>query len=99
MENNDKYITILDEAGVETLAEVLFTFENADENYVLMTLVNEFDDVDSLEDEYNVLAYKYEELEDGTIGNLIEIAENDDEAWRVVEEMFNTFETTNFEME
>ncbi len=99
MENNDKYITILDENGVETLAEVLFTFENADENYVLMTLVNEFDDVDSLEDEYNVLAYKYEELEDGTIGNLIEIAENDTEAWRVVEEMFNTFETTNFEME
>ncbi len=99
MENNDKYITILDENGVETLAEVLFTFENAEENYVLMTLVNEFDEVDSLEDEYNVLAYKYEELEDGTIGNLIEIAENDEEAWRVVEEMFNTFEATNFEME
>ncbi len=99
MENNDKYITILDENGVESLAEVIFTFENNDENYVLMTLVNEFDDVESIEDEYNVLAYKYEELEDGTIGNLIEISENDTEAWTVVEEMFNTFESTNFEME
>lgn len=99
MENNDKYITILDDEGNETLAEVLFTFENADENYVLMTLVNEFDDVNSLDEEYNVLAYKYEELEDGTIGNLIEIPENDDESWGIVQEMFNTFETTNFEME
>ncbi len=99
MENNDKYITILNEQGEETLAEVLFTFENADENYVLMTLVNEIEDVDSLEDEYNVLAYKYEELEDGTIGNLIEIPENDEESWTIVEEMFNTFESTNFDME
>ncbi len=99
MEKNDKYITILDENGVESLAEVIFTFESNNENYVLMTLVNEFDDVESIEDEYNVLAYKYEELEDGTIGNLIEISEEDNEAWNVVEEMFNTFESTNFEME
>ncbi len=99
MENNDKYITILDEENNESLAEVIFTFEDRGENYVLLTLVNEFDDVESLEDEYNVLAYKYEELEDGTIGNLIEIPESDEESWQVVEEMFNTFAQTNFEME
>ncbi len=99
MENNDKYITILNEQGEESLAEVLFTFENADENYVLMTLVNEIEDAETIEDEYNVLAYKYEELEDGTIGNLIEIPENDEESWKIVEEMFNTFESTNFDME
>ncbi len=99
MENNDKYITILDEENNESLAEVIFTFEDRGENYVLLTLVNEFDDVESLDDEYNVLAYKYEELEDGTIGNLIEIPESDEESWQVVEEMFNTFAQTNFEME
>ncbi len=99
MENNDKYITILDEENNESLAEVIFTFEDRGENYVLLTLVNEFDEVESLEDEYNVLAYKYEELEDGTIGNLIEIPESDEESWQVVEEMFNTFAQTNFEME
>ncbi len=99
MENNDKYITILDEENNESLAEVIFTFEDRGENYVLLTLVNEFDEVESLDDEYNVLAYKYEELEDGTIGNLIEIPESDEESWQVVEEMFNTFAQTNFEME
>ncbi len=99
METNDKYITILDEENNESLAEVLFTFEDRGENYVLLALVNEFDDVETIEDDYNVLAYKYEELEDGTIGNLIEIPETDDESWSVVEEMFNTFSQTNFEME
>ncbi len=99
MENNDKYITIIDDENTESLAEIIFTFEDRGENYVLLTLVNEFDEVESFDDEYNVLAYKYEELEDGTIGNLIEIPENDDEAWSVVEEMFNTFSQTNFEME
>lgn len=91
----EKYITILDENQEETLAEILFTFEHEDENYVLMTLVNEFEEVESLDDEYNVLAYKYEEMEDGEIGNLIEIADNSSE-WDVVEEMFNTFMAEGF---
>lgn len=99
LEDNEKYITILDENNEESLAEVLFTFEEKDENYVLLTLVREFDDVEDLDSEYDVLAYKYEELEDGTIGNLIEIAENDFETWQIVEEVFNTFQSTNFEME
>jgi uncharacterized protein YrzB (UPF0473 family) len=98
MNNDDKYITIVDEEGVETLAEVLFTFSNQDDNYVLMTLVNEIEDAESVDEEYPVLAYKYEELEDGSIGNLIEIEENDEKSWSVVEEMFNAFEDSEFEL-
>lgn len=98
MKQEDKYITILDEQGVETLAEVIFTFVHDDENYVLLTPTEEFDDVEDFDHEYAVLAYKYEELEDGTIGNLIQIPESDVKAWETVEEMFNTFENTNFEM-
>ncbi len=95
----DKYITLVGEDDTEVLAEVVFTFENNGENYVLLTLTTEFDEVEDLDAEYNVLAYKYEELEDGSIGNLIEIAETADEEWELVEEMLATFEETNFEME
>ncbi len=95
----DKYITLVGEDDTEVLAEVVFTFENNGENYVLLTLTTEFDEVEDLDDEYNVLAYKYEELEDGSIGNLIEIAETADDEWALVEEMLATFEETNFEME
>ncbi len=98
MNNEEKYITIIDEDGTEVLAEVIFTFINENENFVLLTLTNEFDDVKSLEDEYNVLAYKYEELEDGTIGNLIEIDEDDEKTWKVVSEMFEAFEDADFEV-
>ena len=96
MDQEERYITITDEDGTDHLAEVIFTFENDGENFVLFTLVDEFeDDIDS---DYSVLAYKYEEMEDGSIGNLIEIPETDEESWNVVSEMFETFENTNFEM-
>ncbi len=99
MANEEKYITLVGEDDTEVLAEVIFTFENDGENYVILTLTTEFDQVDDLDAEYNVLAYKYEELEDGSIGNLIEIAETADDEWALVEEMLATFEETNFEME
>lgn len=99
MTQEEKYITLVGEDGSEMLAEIIFTFDHEGENYVLMTLTSEFDQVDDLDDEYNVLAYKYEELEDGSIGNLIEISETADEEWAMVEEMLATFEQTNFEME
>ncbi len=97
MNNEEKFITISDGEGNEVLAEVIFTFVNEDDNFVLLTLVDEFDEVESIEDEYNVLAYKYEELEDGSIGNLIEIDEDDEETWNIVAEVFETFEQTEFE--
>ncbi len=99
MKNEDKYITLIGEDDTEVLAEVIFTFENDGENYVLLTLTSEFDDVQDLDEDYNVLAYKYEELEDGSIGNLIEISENSEAEWDLIEEMLATFEQTNFEME
>lgn len=88
---NDKYITILDEEGNENLAEILFTFDHNDENFVLFKMTLDYED-----DEMEILAYKYEELEDGSIGNLIEI--NSDEEWDIVEEMLETFSATNFEV-
>ncbi|MGL5020425.1 MAG: DUF1292 domain-containing protein [Mycoplasmatales bacterium] len=96
MDQEERYITITDEDGTDHLAEVIFTFENEDENYVLFTLVEDYE-LENLESDYPVLAYKYEELEDGSIGNLVEIPENDHKAWDVVEQMFETFENTNFE--
>lgn len=99
MAKDDKYITLVGEDDTEVLAEIVFTFENEGENYVLLTLTSEFDQIDDVEDECNVLAYKYEELEDGSIGNLIEIAETADDEWALVEEMLATFSETNFEME
>ena len=96
MDQEERYITITDEDGTDHLAEVIFTFENEGENYVLFTLVEDYE-LDDLENDYPVLAYKYEELEDGSIGNLVEIPENDHEAWDVVSQMFETFENTNFE--
>ena len=92
----DKYITILDENEQEQLAEILFTFPHEDENYVLLTLVSEFDNIESVDDEYSVFAYKYEELDDGTIGNLIEIPYDNKVEWEIIEEMFNTFLDSEF---
>ena len=96
MNQEEKFITITDEDGNDHLAEVLFTFVNEEENYVLFSLVEDYE-VDSIDEPFDVLAYKYEELEDGSIGNLIEIPENDTESWDVVAQMFETFENTDFE--
>lgn len=96
MENNtDKYITLIGEDETEILAEILFTFEYEEENYVLLTLV---DEIDVENEEYEILAYKYEEKENKEIGNLIEIPENSSD-WDIVEEMFNTFEAGEFNKE
>lgn len=89
-------IVLLGDDGEEVVAEILFTFEHDGDNYVLLTLVEEIVDTEGLDSEYPVLAYKYEELEDGKIGNLIEIADGSSD-WDVVEEMFNTFSAGEFE--
>lgn len=94
----EKTITLIGENDEEIIAEILFTFQHEDENYVLLTSEELFDEIESVEDEYSVLAYKYEELEDGKIGNLIEIADNSSD-WEIVEEMFNTFNNGEFENE
>jgi uncharacterized protein YrzB (UPF0473 family) len=96
MNQEERFITITDEDGTDHLAEVLFTFVNEGENYVLFSLVEDYE-VESIDEPFDVLAYKYEELEDGSIGNLIEIPEHDTESWDVVAQMFETFENTDFE--
>ena len=97
--NEDKLITIESENGEQVLAEVIFTFENEGDNFVFLTLEKEFEDIENLEEEYTVLVYKYIELEDGTIGELIEIEENETKTWELIDEVFATFQDTNFEME
>ncbi len=97
MKKEENYITLLGEDNSEELAEVLFTFENHGENYVLLTLVEQLKEMDSLDDEYNIIAYKYEETENGGIGNLIEIGDKDQGEWDMIEEMLTTFEETKFE--
>ncbi len=91
MENT---ITLLGDNGEEILAEILFTFENDGDNYVFLTLVDEIGE----EEDLDVLVYKYEEIEDGEIGNLIEIPDNSSD-WNIVEEMFNTFMDIEFKNE
>lgn len=91
----EKFITLIGDNEEEILAEILFTFEHEQDNFVLLTIVNEISEED---EDYGVLAYKYEEKEEGTIGNLIEIPENSSD-WEVVEEMFNTFMDSEFRNE
>ncbi len=91
----EKYITLLGDDNEEILAEILFTFEHEEDNYVLLTLV---DEIDTENQEYEVLAYKYEEKPNKEIGNLIEIPEGSSD-WDVVEEMFNTFQAGEFNNE
>ncbi len=90
----DKFITLIGGDNTEILAEILFTFEHEDDNFVLMTLVEEISEEDT---DYEVLAYKYEEV-DGEIGNLIEIPDGSSD-WEIVEEMLNTFESGEFNVE
>lgn len=90
----EKFITLIGEDGTEILAEILFTFEHENDNFVLMTLVNEISEEDN---DYEVLAYKYEEV-DGEIGNLIEIPDGSSD-WDVVEEMLNTFDNGEFKVD
>lgn len=94
----EKTITLTDSEDREVEAEILFTFEHEKENYVLLTIEEKETDFTSVEDDYPVLAYKYEELEGGKIGNLIEIADGSSD-WDIVEEMFNTFNNGDFENE
>ncbi|MFV0288348.1 MAG: DUF1292 domain-containing protein [Mycoplasmatales bacterium] len=90
--DTEKYITLIGEDNTEVLAEILFTFEYEEENYVLLTLV---DEINAEQEEYEILAYKYEEKENKEIGNLIEIPDGSSD-WDIVEEMFNTFEAGEF---
>ena len=75
---DSKKLTIIEEDGVEKEMEILFTFENDENNksYVLFT--------DPQDEEGEVFACSYDDL-----GNLEYIT--DESEYAVIEEVFNTF--------
>lgn len=80
------YITIVDEEGNESLYEILFTFDSEDfgKSYVLVYPAGSID-----EDDVELQAFSYVELEDGTSGSLQPI--ETEAEWDMVEEVLNTF--------
>lgn len=86
-------ITLVDEAGNETLFEILMTIDGREEfgkNYVLLVPHGAEEDADG---EVEIQAYSFTENEDGTEGDLQPIPEDSDAEWDMIEEVFNSFMT------
>ena len=94
--NLDANLVLVDEDGNEQLAEVLFTLENDGNNYVFVTIPEQNDDEEA---DVDIFVYRYEELEDGSVGNIFEIPEGDTETWELLEEVLETYNETGFEVE
>lgn len=92
----DANLVLVDEDGNEQLAEVLFTLENDGNNYVFVTIPEQNDDEEA---DVDIFVYRYEELEDGSVGNIFEIPEGDAETWELLEEVLETYNETGFEVE
>ena len=92
----DANLVLVDEDGNEQLAEVLFTLENDGNNYVFVTIPEQNDDEEA---DVDIFVYRYEELEDGRVGNIFEIPEGDTETWELLEEVLETYNETGFEVE
>lgn len=93
----DKKIVLSDDEGNEVLAEILLTVENGGEKYVFVTNVSNQIDEDDDEASF-VSVYRYEEDSDGE-GQLFEIPEDEEETWKMIEEVFLTCEESNFDVE
>lgn len=96
VEDLDANLVLVDEDGNEQLAEVLFTLENDGNNYVFVTIPEQNDDEEA---DVDIFVYRYEELEDGSVGNIFEIPEGDTETWELLEEVLETYNETGFEVE
>ena len=92
----DANLVLVDENGNEQIAEVLFTLENDGNNYVFVTIPEQNDDEEA---DVDIFVYRYEELEDGSVGNIFEIPEGDTETWELLEEVLETYNETGFEVE
>lgn len=92
----DANLVLVDEDGNEQLAEVLFTLENDGNNYVFVTIPEQNNDEEA---DVDIFVYRYEELEDGSVGNIFEIPEGDTETWELLEEVLETYNDTGFEVE
>lgn len=83
---DDEFIILVDEEGNEELYEILLTFEETEDfnkNYVLVIPAN------STDEDVEVLAFSYEETEDGLDGELSDI--ETEEEWDMIEEVLGAF--------
>lgn len=90
-EHEHEVITLVDEAGNESLFEILLTIDGKEEfgkNYVLLVPVGAEEDEDG---QIEIQAYSYTENEDGTEGDLQPIPEDSTVEWDMIEEVFNSF--------
>ena len=89
-EDEERYITLVNDNGDEELFEILLTFDSDEfeRSYVLFYPVSSSEDEEDGEDG-EVHAYAYIPTEDGGFGELMPI--ESDEEWDMVEEVFNTF--------
>ncbi|SEM54239.1 Uncharacterized protein YrzB, UPF0473 family [Ligilactobacillus sp. WC1T17] len=83
---DEKYITVSDDNGNETLYEVLFTFDSEDygKSYILLIPAGS-----EPGDQVDVMAYAFDPNEEGDDVDLIEI--ESDEEWDMVEGVLDTF--------
>lgn len=86
-QDDQEFITLVDEEGNEELYQILLTFESEEfeQSYVIVYPANASDD----EDELELFAFKYEDPEEGLEGNLSEI--DSDEEWDMIEEVIGAF--------
>ena len=89
-ENEERFITLIDDNGNESLFEILITIDGQEEfgkNYVLVMPVDGAEDDNG---EVEIQAYSFTQNEDGTEGDLQPIAEESDAEWDMIEEVVNT---------
>ena len=90
-EHEDRFITLIDDNGSESLFEILITIDGQEEfgkNYVLVMPVDGAEDDNG---EVEIQAYSFTQNEDGTEGDLQPIPEESDAQWDMIEEVFNNF--------
>ncbi|MDR1605807.1 MAG: DUF1292 domain-containing protein [Streptococcaceae bacterium] len=90
-EQEQAFITLVDDNGNETLFEILLTIDGQEEfgkNYVLLVPSGTAEDDNG---EVEIQAYAYTQNEDGTEGDLIPIPEDATDEWDMIEEVFNAF--------
>lgn len=92
-EHERDVITLVDDAGNESLFEIILTIDGREEfgkNYVLLMPVGAEEDENG---QVEIQAYSYTENEDGTEGDLQPIPEDSNTEWDMIEEVFNSFMT------
>jgi uncharacterized protein YrzB (UPF0473 family) len=100
--DQDSFLTLVDEEGNEELCQIIFTFESEElgKKYVIFSRVSDIEKYYSTEDaedeKIEVGAARYIEGEDGT-GELLEI--ETEEEWELIEEALECFDNEMSEHE